>query len=79
MVKIEICKFYKTRGFIEGVVVMYNTIIDNLCKDKQVIDTCVLSFDMVEEGISGNVVAHNTQIYEGQLEDTIDFLRKMLE
>jgi pentatricopeptide repeat domain-containing protein 1 len=44
-------------------VVIHNTIIDSLCKDKLVIDAYVLYSEMIAKKISPDVVTFNALIY----------------
>jgi len=69
-----VCKIGETRAAIqllrkidgtltEPDVVMYNTIIDCLCKHKLVPEACDLFSEMSVKGVSADVVTYNTLIY----------------
>lgn len=63
-------------------VVMYNTIMDSLCKNKLVKDAFDLYFEMVAKRISPDVVSYNTLIsglcIVGRLKDAIGLLHEMI-
>ena len=62
--------------------VMYNTIIDSLCKDKLISKACDLYSEMIAKGIFPNVVTYTTLMYGlclvGQLKEATDLINEML-